>query len=206
VPLSTFEHSSNQQTSTSLIRRVRSRDDGAWVQLVSVYGPTVYGWCRVRGLSEHDAGDLVQTVFLSVSSAIQKFRREQEGDTFRGWLRTITRNCIADHFRANGETPEARGGTTGYIRLQEHAGAGVSDLELSSDSDVVPNELAALCRRVLDLLRPEFESQVWESFERTVIHGDRVADVAADLGIAISSVYKSKTRVLNKLRQAMADE
>jgi DNA-directed RNA polymerase specialized sigma24 family protein len=56
---------SEHATSTSLIRRVKSRDDDAWVQLVSVYGPTVYGWCRVRGLDEHDAGDLVQTVFLT---------------------------------------------------------------------------------------------------------------------------------------------
>jgi RNA polymerase sigma-70 factor (ECF subfamily) len=185
---------------------VKSRDNDAWEQLVSVYGPTVYGWCRVRGLNEHDAGDLVQTVFLTVATAIERFRREQKTDTFRGWLRTITQHSIADHFRAIDGRPQARGGTTGQIRIRDYAD---DDAEVPgglSDSDILPNERAVLCRRFLEILRPEFETQVWESFERTAIHGDRAVDVAASLGITVSSVYKSKTRVLKKLRQVMAAE
>lgn len=191
------------RTSTSLIQRVKLHESTAWAQLVDVYGPLVYSWCRVRGLSEHDASDLVQTVFLTVSTAIERFRREQKSDTFRGWLRTITRHAIADHIRAIDEKPQARGGTTGQIRIMDLADDDAHAPGESSDGDVLPSERAMLCKRFLEILRPEFEPQVGESFERTTIHGDRAADVAASLGITVSSVYKSKTRVLKKLRQAM---
>lgn len=192
-----------QSTSVSLIQRAKLHDAAAWEQLVDVYGPLVYSWCRVRGLSEHDASDLVQSVFLTVSTAIERFRREQKSDTFRGWLRTITRHSIADHFRAIDGDPQARGGTTGEVHIRDFADDDAKAPGELSDSDILPNERATLCRRFLEILRPEFETQVWESFERTAIHGDRAVDVAASLGITVSSVYKSKTRVLKKLRQAM---
>ena len=201
-----FERPATERTSTSLIQRVKLQEAAAWEQLVGVYGPLVYSWCRVRGLSEHDASDLVQTVFLTVSIAIERFRREQKSDTFRGWLRTITRHAIADHFRAIDEKPQARGGTTGQIRIMDHVGDDAQVAGELSDSGVLPSERAILCRRFLEILRPEFEPQVWESFERTAIHGDRAADVAANLGITVSSVYKSKTRVLKRLRQLMDAE
>jgi len=190
-------------TSLSLIQRVKSQNATAWEQLVDVYGPMVYSWCRVRGLNEHDSSDLVQTIFLSVSMTIEKFRHEQTTDTFRGWLRTITRHAIADHFRAINERPQARGGTTGQIRIHDFVDSEASAPGDVSDSDIPMTERAMLCRRFLEILRPEFEPQVWTSFERTAIHGDRAVDVAENLGITVSSVYKSKTRVLNKLRQLM---
>lgn len=193
-------------TSTSLIQRVKLQEATAWEQLVDVYGPLVYSWCRVRGLSEHDASDLVQTVFLTVSIAIEKFRREQKSDTFRGWLRTITRHAIADHFRANDGGTLTRGGTTGQIRIRDFPDDDAPVPGELSDSDILPNERSMLCRRFLEILRPDFEPQVWASFERTAIHGDRAVDVAASLGITVSSVYKSKTRVLKKLRQVMDAE
>lgn len=196
----------DQSTSVSLIQRVKARDECAWRRLVRVYGPTVYSWCRKRGLSDHDAADVVQSVFLSVATAIGKFRRERLADTFRGWLWTITLNAIRDYTKLHEDFPDARGGTTGYIRIQEHPGESVSDTESSIVAQSLRGELTHLCRRALEQLRPQFESQVWTSFERTTIHGDRAADVARDLGISISSVYKSKTRVLKRLQRELADE
>lgn len=198
-------YSPSPSTSTSLIRRVRAFDETSWAELVRVYGPLVYSTCRRRGLSEHDAADVVQGVFAKVFSAIPRFRRERDGDTFRGWLRKITRDHVVDHYRNRCDEAEAVGGTTGQIRIS-HLDGGLGESEEPEADDSHRTEAAQLCHAALETLRPQFEEQVWQSFLRTAFHGDRAADVAADLGISVSAVYKSRTRVLNRLRQLLSDE
>ncbi|MDP6719668.1 MAG: sigma-70 family RNA polymerase sigma factor, partial [Pirellulaceae bacterium] len=53
--------------STTLLVRVQQMQPDAWARLVEVFGPIVYRWCRQSGLSGHDASDVVQEVFASVT-------------------------------------------------------------------------------------------------------------------------------------------
>ena len=96
-------------TSSSLIDRVKADEAGAWDRLVTLYAPLLYHWCRKWKLQEEDLADVFQEVFKTLVTHIGGFRREREGDTFRGWLRTITRNKVLDHFRMHGR--EADGGS-----------------------------------------------------------------------------------------------
>jgi RNA polymerase sigma-70 factor (ECF subfamily) len=57
-------------TSTSLIRRVKDRDDEAWERLLDLYVPLVYSWCRRSGMQTEDAADVVQEVFRAVLRGI----------------------------------------------------------------------------------------------------------------------------------------
>jgi DNA-directed RNA polymerase specialized sigma24 family protein len=50
-------------------------------------------------VSEADAADVSQDVFAAVARHIADFRRERPGDSFRGWLWTITRNKVRYHWR-----------------------------------------------------------------------------------------------------------
>src|SRR5580765_1041873 len=84
-------------TSLTLLDRVRRKDKEAWERLVSLYTPLVYHWCIIAGLQAADAEETAQEVFLAVARAVVSFHRDQDGDTFRGWLRIITRNKIFDH-------------------------------------------------------------------------------------------------------------
>src|SRR5438046_713552 len=86
-------------TSSSLIDRVKADESGAWDRLVTLYAPLVYHWCRRWNLQEEDLADVFQEVFKTLVVHIARFRRERQGDTFRGWLWTITRNKVQDHFR-----------------------------------------------------------------------------------------------------------
>src|SRR5436853_6854235 len=81
-------------TPLSLLQKVRGRDQQAWNQLVDLYGPMVYDWCLRAGLQPADAADVGQDVFMPVARAIGEFRRDRPGDSFRGWLYTITRRKI----------------------------------------------------------------------------------------------------------------
>src|SRR5438105_4437335 len=102
-------------TSLSLLQRVQGNQPRAWEQLVDLYAPLVYHWCRRAGLGSEDTADVFQEVFRAVAEHVAAFRRDRPGDTFRGWLRTITRNKLRDHFRRRQDQPRAHGGTDAQL-------------------------------------------------------------------------------------------
>src|SRR5581483_5856393 len=106
-------------TSPSLLDRARQNVPGAWERLVELYAPLVYHWCKRGGLSAEDGADVFQDVFRAVAEHLADFRRDRPGDTFRGWLRTITRNKIRDHYRRVAGQPRAAGGTDAQLRLSD---------------------------------------------------------------------------------------
>jgi RNA polymerase sigma-70 factor (ECF subfamily) len=188
-------------TSRSLLERVRADDPRAWDQLVALYAPLVFHWCRGWDLREQDAADIFQEVFQAVATHIGSFRKEQKGDTFRGWLRTITRNKVHDFFRRRGREPEGVGGTDAQARLAEvPAPAPAEEGSLAEE----PAE-RALVYRALELIRAEFTEQTWQAFWRTAIEDRPTADVAAELAMSPGAVRVAKSRVLQRLREELGE-
>ena len=97
-------------TSRSLLMQLKEGQPAAWQRLTALYAPLVYQWCRGMHLAEQDMPDVFQQVFQSVASHIQTFHRDRPGDTFRHWLRVITRNKVRDHFRRIAKQAQAAGG------------------------------------------------------------------------------------------------
>jgi RNA polymerase sigma-70 factor (ECF subfamily) len=162
-----------------------------------LYGPVVYRWTTKRGLGEHDAADVVQEVFQSVAEHIGRFQRRPTADSLRGWLWTVTRNKIRDHFRRRQNEPSAAGGTAAHAQLQ--AAANVPEA-----NDEPPDALTAeLAHRALRFLETEFEPSTWKAFWATAVDGRDTADTAAELGLTIGAVYKAKSRVLLRLRREL---
>ena len=91
-------------------------DAAAWDRLVVLYAPLVYRWCRRAGPAR--AGDrrrLPGRVPGGRDAHRRRSASERAGDTFRGWLRTITRNKVRDHFRKLGREPGGAGGTEAQL-------------------------------------------------------------------------------------------
>lgn len=187
----------NKSTSRTLLQRARERDERAWQTLVDLYAPLVLRWCVRQGVDGADAEDIRQQVFQSVALNFDTFRHDQPGDTFRGWLRVITRNKLLDHFRKRNNQPLARGGTDANRRLEQFA-----EPELPEDSD---EDLSALYHRALELVRGEFEPHTWTAFWRVAVDGAATADVAAELGMTPAAVRKAKSRILLRLREEIGD-
>ncbi|HKB39336.1 MAG TPA: sigma-70 family RNA polymerase sigma factor, partial [Gemmataceae bacterium] len=185
----------------SLLERVRRDDAAAWDRLVTLYAPLVWHWCRRCDLQEADQADIVQDVFQAVAAHIGTFRRERSGDTFRGWLRTITRNKVRDHYRRLSREPGGVGGTEAQQRL-----ARVPDFEDGADDppDVEAAE-RALFHRALELIRCEFEEKTWQAFWRTTVEGRSAAEVGEELGMRPGAVRVAKSRVLQRLREELGD-
>jgi RNA polymerase sigma-70 factor (ECF subfamily) len=188
-------------TSLSLLERARANDKAAWERLDSLYGPLVESWCLRARLQEADVKDVRQDVFTAVFRKIGDFRRDRPGDTFRGWLRTITQSKIADHWRLARAEPPGQGGSDAVTQMQQVPTPETSDSGNSSDVE----EINRLHRRALDLIRHDFEERSWQAFWRVVIEEQRPQDVAADLGMTVNAVYLAKGRVLGRLREEFGE-
>jgi RNA polymerase sigma-70 factor (ECF subfamily) len=189
-------------TSRGLMERVQVNDPAAWRRLVDLYAPLVYRWCRRSDLPEHDAADVFQEVFQAVAAHIGGFRKEKEGDTFRGWLRTITRNKIRDHFRMAGREPPGVGGTEAQLRLADLPADPASDTTGDPGEDRAQRKLL---ERALGLIQSEFEPRTWQAFWLTAVDGRAAADAAAELAMTPGAVRVAKSRVLHRLREELGE-
>jgi RNA polymerase sigma-70 factor (ECF subfamily) len=184
-------------TSRTLLERARNRDERAWQSLVNLYAPLVRRWCAQKGVEGPDADDVLQQVFQSVATNFASFRHDRPEDTFRGWLRVITRNKLLDQFRHRDGQPQAQGGTDAHRQLER-----IAEPELPEDSD---EDLGALYHRALELVRSEFETKTWTAFWRVAVDGRATADVAAELAMSTAAVRKAKSRIVLRLREEIGD-
>ena len=187
-------------TSPSLLLRVQANDQAAWTRLVDLYAPLVYHWCRRAQLGPEDTADVFQETFRAVANNVHGFRRDRPGDSFRGWLRTITQNKIRDHFRRLQDEPRAAGGTDANVRMNAEPDP-ISLKEDESEQKIVHQVL----QRTLETIRGEFEPRTWQAFWLVQIDGKATDEVGADLGMTPAAVRKAKRRVLIRLRQEMGE-
>ncbi len=186
-------------TSLTLLQRIRGGDSSAWGRVVTLYAPLVHHWCRRWGVPAADIEDRAQEVFQAAAQSIDSFRRDRAGDTFRGWLRAITRHKVLAYWRTHGQAPTAVGGSEALQRLQELPGPPADDDPEDAD------QLSALFHRALGLLHTEFEPRTWQAFWRVAVDGLSATEAAAEGGMTASAVRMAKSRVLRRLREELGE-
>jgi RNA polymerase sigma-70 factor (ECF subfamily) len=187
------------KTPVSLLERLRANEPAAWQHCMALYGPLVRFWCDHRGLSGPDAEDVAQEVFAAAARGLSRFHRDRSGDTFRGWLRGITRNQIALHFRRNQGHTQAVGGSDAWTQLQD-----VADplAEPVAGEDV---ELGQLYRRALEQVRCEFSDHIWQAFWLTTVENRLPSELVDELKMTVNNIRQAKSRVLRRLREELGD-
>jgi RNA polymerase sigma-70 factor (ECF subfamily) len=186
-------------TPLSVLERARARDPDAWRRLVALYQPLVEFWCGRAGLRGPDVEDVAQEVFAAVAANLSGFHRDHPGDTFRGWLRAITRNGVLLHFRRSQGKTQAAGGSAALQQLRDAPDplAGVEEEEQA--------KLTEVYRQALEQVRGAFEERTWLAFWRTVIDGQSPVTLAAELSMTTASIRQAKSRVLRRLRRELGD-
>jgi RNA polymerase sigma-70 factor (ECF subfamily) len=179
-------------TSSGWLRALQSREASAWQRLTQLYGPLVYAWCRRQGLPASDSADVIQEVFKAVVVKVAEFTPHGPG-TFRGWLRTITRNKVLDHFRRQKGHPAAELDSAMQQQLAVEPDSAVSDA----------GERALLLQAILTRIRPEFNEKTWQAFWRLTVEGHSSSEIATDLGMTPEAVRQSKARILRRLRNEL---
>ena len=176
---------------------MRERNPRQWERFVRAYGTLVYEWCRRARLSEEDAADVSQDVFRVVAEKLDTFRRDQEGDTFHGWLWVVTRHKVLDHFRRREKCPAGEGGSSAQRRLNE-----LPEVLPAREAEA---DVRSTRRRALELLQTDFQEKTWRAFWMTAIERVEPAAVAERLGMKLGAVYNARYKVTRRLREEFKD-
>lgn len=180
-------------TPASLLLRLRqSSETRAWSDFVDLYTPLIYSWARRADLSETDAADLVQDVFLLLVVKLPEFRYDRHG-SFRAWLRTVTLNKWRENRRRR------------RLAARQFDDAELAELPGRDEGDLFAEEeyRRYLAGRALQLMQAEFPDVVWKACWEALTSGRPAADIAAELGIRTDAVYTAKYRVLRRLREQL---
>jgi DNA-directed RNA polymerase specialized sigma24 family protein len=83
----------------SLLQAARdTTNNEAWLRLVSVCEPLLYGWLRCQNVQHADAEDLVQETLATLVLEAPTFQPNENPGAFRYWLRKVLINRLR-HFR-----------------------------------------------------------------------------------------------------------
>jgi|JI10StandDraft_1071094.scaffolds.fasta_scaffold67515_4 RNA polymerase sigma factor (sigma-70 family) len=185
----------DMRTRPSLLLRLRDTgDEAAWSQFVGIYTPLIFAFCRGRGLSETDAGDISQEVLKAVAGAISRFQYDPQRSSFRNWLFTVVRSKLNNFFASQARHPRPAGETTLQQLAETEAD---SQLEETWRRDYQLN----LVRWAAGQIQAEFKSQTWDAFWRTAILGETAETVAQELGLTLNALYIARSRVTLRIRQ-----
>ena len=168
-------------------------NEEAWRAFVARYRPRILRWCR--RLQADDAEEVASRVLhkLVVGLARGMYRRHDAG-TFRGWLRRGVGNEVVDFVRKT-RSGQSTGNVLSCwpdpIRIDELAGE--LDAEFRADCE----RAERVCTRVRGRVQP----QTWEAVTRTFLQGQEAREVARELGLTLSGVYKARDRVRRLLEE-----
>ena len=173
-----------------LVANARTGDARAWDRLVNRYSPLVNSVCRRHRLSQADAEDVGQVVWLRLFENLGAVR---EVHALPGWVRTTARNealhVLMVHRCAQPVDPLA------LAALDQRR----PDEEV--DRDLLRSELSGAVQDGLAELAPEYRKLL------VLLHAEprtSYRDIGNILGIPTGSIGPTRARCLAKLRQTNA--
>lgn len=159
-------------------------DPLAWNDLLQRYGPMVRSIARAHRLSEADAADVTQTVWLRL---VEHLGRLQQPGRVGAWLATTTRNEARRVVRLQARTTPV-GDLESFVVAEQDADR-PSSVEVDERDRSLRAAVASLPTQQRDLIML-LMSEVQPSY----------VEVSAKLGIPIGSIGPTRQRSLRSLR------
>ncbi len=193
------------ETRDSLIIQVKDPSNrDAWEVFADLYRPVIHRTALARGMQDADAQDLAQQVLIAVAASIARWEKSGETTRFRHWLRRVARNAIIN--AVSRRPPDQATGTSSFQdllnQLPERAG---NQHDVETDSLIEMEYRRELYLRAAESVRTDVDPMTWRAFEMTVIDGTSNADAALKLGKSIGTIYAARSRVMKRLRTAVAE-
>jgi RNA polymerase sigma-70 factor (ECF subfamily) len=180
-------------TPSTIFGRLRQRDARAWEDFVSRYQPMIRGWCRQWFPREAD--DMAQEVFALLVSCLGRFHYDRQKGRFRGWLKTVTENLMAE-LKCRPQPPVIIDDEA----LQNEVEAPV-DLEQRLAAMFDLERLA----EAKDRVRAQVKPPTWTAYVETAERGRPPTEVARELGMSVGAVHQAKHKVIKCLSRAIED-
>ena len=165
-----------------LIAACLEGDQAAWDQLVSRYSRLVFSIALKSGLSDTDANDVLQNVFIT---AVRRLESLRDRERFSSWLITTTKRESWRYKKAHCE-----------VSIDEDEV--IVDSEPGIEAEVIAWEEASITHRGLQRLGDRCHRLITMIF----LTDDRPSyeEISESLGIAVGSIGPIRARCLKQLR------
>ncbi|MBP2477875.1 RNA polymerase sigma factor (sigma-70 family) [Crossiella equi] len=172
-----------------LVRDCQNRDERAWAELITRYGPLVRVVASSFGLRRADSEDICQQTWVRVYEGIHSVR---EPDRVRAWIVTVARREALRHLgkRTSGELPI---GDQDYFDTPAE--------QTSTEEEVLVGAAAQAARAVVAALPESQRRLLVLLFDPAEPSYD---EISARLGIPRGSIGPTRARLLRQLQGALA--
>lgn len=182
----------SKTTTTLLEGLLQSHSDELWAEFDLRYRPVILALARRCGLGLADAEDVAQEALVRFVRNYREGKYDRQRGRLRAWLTGIARNCIADALRIRAARREWRGNSAvGQVPADD-------ELERLWEAECRRTIVHRALRELREATRSERHTV--QAFELVVFEQRRPADVAAELGMTVDSVYAAKSRCTKRLR------
>ena len=172
---------------TDLVTRAGKGDQQAWDALVERYAPLIWSICRRHRLSDADAEDVGQSVWLQLVSHLGTVR---DPAALPGWLATTTqRECRRVACAARGPH------TSGQLLDAENI---PDEQTRTAEQELLAAERHSVLLEAFTCLGPSCRQLMAMLLEDPPVP---YAEISAILGIPVSSIGPTRGRCLDKLRR-----
>jgi RNA polymerase sigma factor (sigma-70 family) len=191
----------SQPTRETLLHRLKNPDDRAsWEEFYALYYRRVYYFALRRGMSSHEAEDVVQETFIRVTKQMPGFQYDSSRGKFRSWLLHMAQWRVSDEFRRRGRCPSVS--LASEVASHESALEQIPDSSVDQDLEARINQewQEAVLDAALQKVKSLVSAKQFQAYDLYVIQRWPAAKVAAALGITAAGVHLNKHRVSKLLK------
>ena len=189
-------------THLSLLLSVKDpQETDAWSEFVARYRAPIVRFCRgVFHVQEATAEDVAQGILIRLIKEMQRFEYQPD-KSFRGWLKTVTKNSVLDYYRKERRRIDVGTGDSNLQELLQNLAETDSAEHLAEAlSDELQRDLFQVAER---LVRARVDDQTWRAY-RGRVDGKPAREVSSELSMKVAAVHKAKSRVLQMIREEIA--
>ena len=175
---------------TLLMRACNQGDEKAWEDFVYYYKSFIHMVIGQLLKNSNDCEDLRQVILVKLWKKLKNY--DESKSKFRTWLSRVIRNTVLNYIRDNAKsknllTPETE-------NLLDPECENVLIKHIQSEWETYATNLA------LERIKPLFSDKAMEVFNLS-LDNIPVKQIAETLDISPESVYKMKTRTVNRLKE-----
>jgi RNA polymerase sigma factor (sigma-70 family) len=187
-------------TTSTVLRRLSDFEDGdAWSAFAARFHEPVLAFARRRGLAPNDAEDAAQETLLAFAAAHREGRYDRTKGRLSHWLFGIAQRRVEAARRKNRDAREIQG--TRDDTAFWNAVPGGDDVGRAWDEAWE----RALLEQALRRVKKEFQPSTFRAFEMVALEKRAVEDASTELGITRNAVYVARHRVMERMRQILAE-
>lgn len=178
-------------TRETLIRALKSDDEGAWTDFYDRYASLILNFALKRGCTKELAEDVLQETVMTLMKYIKKFEYDREKGSFKSMLFKITESKVIDAFRREGK----------LLKLKD------SELfikDMASGNDEVEEKRKLWDREwenqvlveAMDQVKGRVATKTYKCFEEVFIKGKSIKETAEKLNISANLASQHKFKVM----------